>query len=142
MEEKIIKMDRQIETRVERENVGTNREFSLNVKIGSQTTCLPYMTEGELMQVKRALDEYFDKLYGTVVTVKEMREMEYIGCYKIVELDEEDAFRKATISKDLILRHDNNDNHFDRVVRGSVKTKGGIEIKEVYLYLDTLVKLI
>lgn len=77
MEEK-FKKDRQIKVEIKKEeDAGTNRKLSLSVYMNHQTTCLPYMTEGELMQVKRALDEYFDKLYGTVMTVKEMREMEY-----------------------------------------------------------------
>jgi hypothetical protein len=139
MEEK-FKKDRQIKVEIKKEeDAGTNRKLSLSVCMNHQTTCLPYMTEGELMRVKEALEEYFKS--KKIVTMGELRKMEYEGLYKLHKLSDSDAFKKAkvNISKLLILKHDNvqiNDAIiYGHIIDGTAKTG-------VYFFENTLVELI
>ena len=93
MEEK-FKKDRQIKVEIKKEeDAGTNRKLSLSVCMNHQTTCLPYMTEGELMRVKEALDKYFKE--KRIVSMRELRRMGYEGLFKLHELSNSDAFKKS-----------------------------------------------
>lgn len=139
MEEK-FKKDRQIKVEIKKEeDAGTNRKLSLSVCMNHQTTCLPYMTEGELMRVKEALEEYFKS--KKIVTMGELRRMGYEGLFKLHELSNSDAFKKAkvNISKLLILKHDNAQIN-DEIIYGHITD--GTAKAGVYFYDDTLVKLI
>lgn len=137
MEEK-FKKDRQIKVEIKKEeDAGTNRKLSLSVCMNHQTTCLPYMTEGELMRVKEALEEYFKS--KKIVTMGELRKMEYEGLYKLYALSEKDAYIKADFSKLLILKH-NNSQINDEIIYGYMIGKSA-KI-DVYFYEDTLVELI
>ena len=135
-----FKEDRKIKIEIKKEeDTGTNRELSLNVCIGRQTTCLPYMTEGELKQVKKALDKYFEK--RRIVSMRELRRMGYEGLFKLHELSNNDAFKRAEvdISKLLILKHDNAQIN-DEIIYGHITD--GTAKAGVYFYDDTLVELI
>lgn len=142
-----FKEDRQIKVEIKKEDTGTNRELSLSVCIGHQITCLPYMTEGELKQVKKSIEEYFRS--KKIVTMGELRKMKYKGLYKLHELSNSDAFKKAVvdISKLLILKHDNTQINdaiiYGHVTDGTAKTGVYFYAKTgVYFYDDTLVELI
>lgn len=139
MEEK-FKKDRQIKVEIKKEeDAGTNRKLSLSVCIGHQTTCLPYMTEGELKQVKKSIEEYFRS--KKIVTMGELRKMKYEGLYKLHKLSDSDAFKKAkvNISKLLILKHDNVQIN-DEIIYGHITD--GTAKTGVYFFENTLVELI
>lgn len=97
------------------------------------------MTEGELMRVKEALDKYFKE--KRIVSMRELRRMGYEGLFKLHELSNSDAFKRAevNISKLLILKHDNvqiNDAIiYGHIIDGTAKTG-------VYFFENTLVELI
>ena len=133
-----FKEDRQIKVEIKKEeDTGTNRELSLSICIGHQTTCLPYMTEGELKQVKKSIEEYFKS--KKIVTMGELRKMEYEGLYKLYELSENDSYKRVDFSKLLILKH-NNSQINDEIIYGYMIGKYGKV--EVYFCEDTLVELI
>lgn len=133
-----FKEDRQIKVEIKKEeDTGTNRELSLSVCIGHQTTCLPYMTEEELKQVKKSLEEYFRS--RRIVTIGELRKMKYEGLYKLYALSEKDAYMRADFSKLLILKHDNSQIN-DKIIYGYMIGKSA-KI-EIYFYEETLVELI
>lgn len=92
MEIKMIKEDRKIEVFVEREDTGSNRDLKLSLKIGSNTTSFPCLTEGELRKFKEFLNGYFDnKKIMTIGKLRESYDLTF-AYYKIVRFSEFDVY--------------------------------------------------
>lgn len=148
METKTIKEDRKIEVFVEREDTGSNRDLKLSLKIGSNTTSFPCLTEGELRKFKESLDWYFDN--KKVMAIGKLRESYDLtfAYYKIVRFSEFDSYGdfNVYISPDAIFKHEQNAGNSDKIVSGKIilENRDGLptSIDEVYFYYETLIQIL
>lgn len=145
MEIKMIKEDRKIEVFVEREDTGSNRDLKLSLKIGSNTTSFPCLTEGELRKFKEFLNGYFDnKKIMTIGKLRESYDLTF-AYYKIVRFSEFDVYGDFNIyiSPDAIFKHERKVGNNDKIVSGKVILKNSNDlVDDFYFYCETLIQIL